>query len=348
MTPAAAPPRQHPGPRRTAAPGSPGAMRGVTLIELMVALVLGLIVAGAAMAVFLSNRQTYVATASLGRLQEGARVAFELMARDVRGAGTIPCSNETTLNNIVDSTEWWAAKGSGASPTEQWQNASFLGYSTADGDALQLISAVSPQADPTVVTAAPGAGSLPLDLAVNSEAGVAAGDLMMVCDYGYYDAVTGAKRSPEGAIFQATGTSAGTIRIAETGTPGNSMSDPNIFIPESPQVPQPNAIVAVLRPVRWYIGDNASGGKSLFRTRLVNDAGTLSLAEDEIVPGADGMTLAYLVQGATAYVPAASVTDWSDVLAVQIDLHLTGTDLVDGEAIERNLQHVIAVRNRNL
>lgn len=329
-------------------PGLPRrAMQGVTLVELMVALVLGLIVAGSAMAVFISNRQTYVATASMGRLQEGARIAFELMSRDVRGAGTIPCSNETLLNNIVDTTDWWAGKGTGASSTEQWENASFAGYSTADGDALQLISAASAEADPTVVASEP-AGGLPMDLAVNSVDGISAGDLLMVCDYGYYDSTTGAKRSPEGAIFQATAVSPGKITIAETGTPGNSTSDPTLFVPDAPLMPQANGLVAVLRPVRWYIGDNTHGGKSLFRTRLVNDGGTLSLAEDEIVPGADDMDLSYLVEDGTSYVPAASVADWTKVLAVQVDLHLTGTDTVDGVAIERDLQHVIAVRNRNL
>ena len=55
---------------------------GLSLVELMVALVLGLLVVGAAIGVFLSNRQTYTATESLGRVQENARVAFELMARD--------------------------------------------------------------------------------------------------------------------------------------------------------------------------------------------------------------------------------------------------------------------------
>lgn len=324
--------------------------RGVTLIELMVALVLGLIVAGAAMAVFLVNRQTYVATENLGRLQESARTAFEFMAKDIRAAGMIPCSNETALNNIVDSTEWWTAHGSGSTPTEQWQRSSFLGYSTADGDALQLIAAIPPGVVPTVVTDAPAAGSLPMDLKVNSVDGIAAGDLLMVCDYGYYEPATGNKRSPEGAIFQATDATGTTVKIAESGTPGNSMSDPNIFIPESPQLPQPNGLVSEVRPVRWYIGDNARGGKSLFRTRLVNDDGALSLAEDEIVANADGMTLSYLVSGASSYVAAAAVpaASWSKVVAVRIQLHMTGTDRVDGEQVERTLEHVVAVRNRVL
>lgn len=332
---------RQPGPAR-------GAARGVTLVELMVSLVLGLIVAGAAMAVFLSNRQTYLATESIGRLQENARTAFEFMARDIRAAGMIPCSNETDLNNIVDSTEWWTAHGAGANPTEEWANTSFLGYSNADGDALQLIAALPPAVIPTVVTATPADGSLPLDLAVNNVDGIAAGDLLMVCDFGYYDPTTEDKRSPEGAIFQATSASGTTINISETGSPGNSMSDPNIFIPLPPQVPQKNGLVSVVQPVRWYIGDNARGGKSLFRSRLVNTAGALSLAEDEIVADATGLDLAYLVDGGDSYVAAASVADWSKVVAVRIQLRMSGTDRVDGDPIERTLEHVVTVRNRAL
>lgn len=325
------------------------AARGVTLVELMVALVLGFIVVGAAMAVFLSNRQTYAATESLGRLQEGARVAFELMARDIRAAGTIPCSNETLLNNLVDSTEWWTGHDAGGgTPTEQWARSSFLGYSTTDGDALQLIAAAPPALTPTVLTAVPASGALPLDLAVNSVDGIAAGDLLMICDFGYYDEATDDKRSPQGAIFQATTASGTTINISEAGTPGNQLDDPNIFIPSLPQVPQKNAIVSILRPVRWFIADNASGGKSLFRSRLANTAGALSLVDDEIVPNADDMDLAYLLQGGDSYVGAASVADWSQVVAVRIQLHMTGTERVDDQFVERTLEHVVTLRNRAL
>jgi len=335
---------RHAGPGRAAA-------RGVTLVELMVALVLGLIVTGAAMAVFLSNRQTYLATESMGRLQENARTAFEFMARDIRAAGMIPCSNETDLNNIVDSTEWWTAHGAGANPTEEWANTSFLGYSNADGDALQLIAAIPPAVVPTVLTVSATAGGLPLDLAVNDVAGISAGDLVMICDFGYVDnsTVPPEKRGPAGAIFQATSASGTTINISGTGAPGNAMGAfPNIFTPASGPYPQKNAIFSVLQPVRWYIGDNARGGKSLFRSRLVNTGGALSLAEDEIVANADGLDLAYLVDGADSYVDAASVADWSKVVAVRIQLHMAGTDRVDGDPIERTLEHVVTVRNRAL
>ena len=60
---------------------------GFTLIELMIAMLLGLIVVGAAGSVFLSSQKTYKTTEEMARLQEGGRAAFELMAKDIREAG---------------------------------------------------------------------------------------------------------------------------------------------------------------------------------------------------------------------------------------------------------------------
>src|SRR3546814_18606785 len=85
-------------------------MRGVTLIEMMVALVLGLIVAGAAMSVFLANKRTYVAAESIGRLQSNARVAFELMARDLREATANACGTDLAgaANVVNNPTSRWS------------------------------------------------------------------------------------------------------------------------------------------------------------------------------------------------------------------------------------------------
>ena len=47
--------------------------RGVTLVELMVAMVLGLVVSGAALALFMTNKQVYTASENLDRIQEASR-----------------------------------------------------------------------------------------------------------------------------------------------------------------------------------------------------------------------------------------------------------------------------------
>ena len=66
---------------------------GFGLIELMIAMVLGLLVLGAAIAIFQSNQRTFEANQGLNRIQENARVAYELMSRDIRAAGGSACSN---------------------------------------------------------------------------------------------------------------------------------------------------------------------------------------------------------------------------------------------------------------
>ena len=66
---------------------------GFGLVEMMVALVLGLLVVGAAFAIFQSNQRTFSSNQGLNRIQEGARAAFEMMGNDLRAAGGSACSN---------------------------------------------------------------------------------------------------------------------------------------------------------------------------------------------------------------------------------------------------------------
>lgn len=61
---------------------------GFTLIELMVALVLGLVVVGGVMGVFMSTYQANAQNIKAVRLNEEMRAVMGLMARDIRRAGT--------------------------------------------------------------------------------------------------------------------------------------------------------------------------------------------------------------------------------------------------------------------
>ena len=72
---------------------------GFTLIELLIGLALGVLVAAAATSVFIMNARVREATDSLSRLQEGARVAFELVARDVRQTGGFSCGREAATGD---------------------------------------------------------------------------------------------------------------------------------------------------------------------------------------------------------------------------------------------------------
>ncbi len=57
----------------------------------MVAMAIGLILMLGATGVLLTNQQAFRTTESLGAIQENARVAVELISRDIRAAGGHPC-----------------------------------------------------------------------------------------------------------------------------------------------------------------------------------------------------------------------------------------------------------------
>jgi type IV pilus assembly protein PilW len=62
---------------------------GFSLVELMIAMLLGLFIIGGVISVFLSNRVAYRQNENLARMQENARYAFEVVGRDIREVGGI-------------------------------------------------------------------------------------------------------------------------------------------------------------------------------------------------------------------------------------------------------------------
>ncbi len=73
--------------------------RGFSLIELMLAMALGLVVVTGIVQLFVGNSQTYTLLNGQARLQENARFAFDFIARSSRSAGYFGCAPET--DNIV-------------------------------------------------------------------------------------------------------------------------------------------------------------------------------------------------------------------------------------------------------
>ena len=67
-------------------------VRGFTLVEMMIAMTLGLIVLAGVGWVYFGTMRTYRTHDGLSRMQEGARYAFELISHDLRMAGVAGCS----------------------------------------------------------------------------------------------------------------------------------------------------------------------------------------------------------------------------------------------------------------
>ena len=89
---------------------------GFGLIELMVALALGLLVVLGLTQVFLSTRETYLSQRSSALLQEDARYVLSKMAQEIRMAGMLGCLSS---DRILDApaafqtpVSWQGAAGS--------------------------------------------------------------------------------------------------------------------------------------------------------------------------------------------------------------------------------------------
>lgn len=74
---------------------------GFTLIELMIALVLGLILVAGVIQIFISNKQAYRVTDAHSKLQDNARFALDVLSRDVRSAGFSGCRAIEDMNIVT-------------------------------------------------------------------------------------------------------------------------------------------------------------------------------------------------------------------------------------------------------
>lgn len=334
---------------------------GFSLIELMIAMVLGLIVSGAAIALFFSNSRTYASTENLGRIQENARTAFELMARDIREAAGNTCGasrSEAPANVLNGAAALWY---SGA-------NGGVFGYGGADAmpglatgtdpeervagtQGLDLVSMFG--APVNIVLHAPATNTMTLNTAAH---GFAVNDLVMACDVQH------------GAVFQVRsvvgpvighgsggadpGNCTGSLRgVGATCTATQYEFGCELGGPTGGGIncatERWTATVARMRGSRWWIGNNDDGGTSLFQTVR------LGVAEDnlEIAEGVSALEVLYLVRGATDYADAATVTaagDWPNVTALRINLEVSGRDRpgADGTVITRSFDNTVTIRNR--
>lgn len=317
---------------------------GFSLVELMIALLLGTLVIAAAGGIFISNRQTFRSTDDLGRVQEGVRTAFELMARDIREAAGNPCSNSVPLANVLNNPAslWWTRMDNwglgvaGYGSTVAFADMAFgtaAGVRLAGTDAIELFSSESPVI--TVTAHNPAAATFTLNTNAH---GFQAGDLALVC-------------SPrQAALFQISSAGTNQIGHAAVGTPGNCTT--GLGVPRNCgggsgyTFTAPTAVLGKLHASRWYVANNAAGRPALYQARLTS-AGPVS---QEIVEGVRSLNLSYLLFGGNTYVNAAGVGGaWDQVLSVRIraDVDAGPGSGVNGQPISRVVEHVVSLRNRN-
>lgn len=321
--------------------------RGFGLVELMVALVLGMIVVIGALSLFSSNRAASRATEGLSRVQQNARVGFELMARDVRDAGSTPCSKNIPIGNVLNGSagnwvyDWGSGiQGFGAGNAISGLPASGVGSRVAGTDGIIVHSGGSEGV--SIAEHQPNSAQFKVNTTAH---GLSNGDVVVVCDY------------RQATLVQITGANSSNVTLVHNpgaGSPGNCTKGFGLPIDctgnplGNPYVYPPNSIVSRLTSVAWYIGNGATG-PALFRKYM-------NRVPDEIAPNVTGLQLSYLredpVTGVPSYVDAATVTaagGWPEVTAVQIRFTTASPDRVgtDGNALSRPVIHYAALRNRN-
>ncbi|MGH8052797.1 MAG: prepilin-type N-terminal cleavage/methylation domain-containing protein [Stenotrophomonas sp.] len=324
--------------------------RGFTLIELMVALLLGLLVVAAAGSIFMSNRRVYGASESVNRIQENQRAAFELIARDIREAGVNPCSrfnaaNPITVQITAPDSQFW----------DRFANGVFGG--TAGGrDFVSLYLANGQQYRVTEHSRPDNA------LTLSSVDKLTAGEQLMACNSDH--AIAFKATAISGATVEhAAGTNcgAGLTTAPDAGKCDETVSGPGYCF-RVPRVPtaadslacprgigRSPAFVVAPYEASWTVEDNGRGGTSLYRTAQGG--------RSEIAEGITAMTVRYKVGDATNYVDAATVAgggNWSLVTAIHLAMTfqaqrgaMAAGDVKGegGAVLQRTMEDFIVLRN---
>lgn len=68
--------------------------KGLSLIELMISLTLGIVLMTGVVQMFLTSRTTYSHQQAISRIQEGGRMAVDFLAQDIRMAGYMGCASD--------------------------------------------------------------------------------------------------------------------------------------------------------------------------------------------------------------------------------------------------------------
>lgn len=314
----------------------------------MIALVLGLMVIGGALSVFISNKQLYRSNNALSQIQENSRIAFELLARDLRQAGLTGCGNTSRVANVLNSpsSNWWSdfstpLRGYNGNQTDP---AVVTGTGTAQRVAGTDSVKVMGLADSglSVDDHQPTSAQFKIN---ESTAELASGDIIIVCD-------------PDHAtITQITNYNSSNVTLVHntgTGSPGNcskGLGFPSDCTTTNGNLYEfgANAQLAKMAAVTWYIGNNPQGGRSLYQMALRNNAGLPGTAAQEMVRNVTDMQIQYHLPGGSTYLDADAITDWSTIAAARITLQLRGVERNTGtnsQPISRQLDTTIALRNR--
>ena len=288
---------------------------GLSLVEVLVALVISLFLLTGIVQVYLSNRVAYTFSEAISRAQENGRFALDTMTQDLRGAGYFGCAifdpNDTsTLVNNLD------PAGTGYSAAiYDFVNEGMIEGTENDGlngsDSVTIRGAKTDQ----VTLHPPYNVSTSANLHVTATESIQPGDIVMISN------------CRGGDIFQVTNKTAGGGAGQHTvvHNTGNSY-DPGNYNPDSctggnahclSQTYGSDSSMFELQTVTYSIAVSASGEPALWRS----DNGV----NVELIEGIEQMQVLYGIDTdndgfANQYVVSTAVADMLTVISVRLML----------------------------
>lgn len=299
--------------------------RGMTLIELMIAMVLGLLLLGGTISMFIANKRVYREQEEMARMQENARFAIEIIMYDIRMSGYTGCPDDLrSLENHVN-----GASGANLLAFDNAVEGSENAGNWLPGGSTDVAGSMLPGTDGITVRYLDDTGlkikppfmtTTAADLHVLTDNGLYQGEIVGVYDCESADIfqISNANPDTSGSVSHNTG----------TGSPGNATKD---F--QKKYLGDASIVKFVSR--RYYVGTGSYGGPSLFRNEFTRDRedsdGDGDVTEviqhsEELIEGVENMQILYgedttgADKIADTYVTADNVIDWQGVLSVRIAL----------------------------
>ncbi|WP_394752198.1 PilW family protein [Crenothrix sp.] len=305
--------------------------KGFTMVELMVAMAIGVFFLNGILQIFSSSRQIYRVQENLARLQENGRFAIDFISQDVRMAGYWGCSPKVPSMARLSNPGFFhklepTVEGFEAMPSKTWlpDLPSVFPKSGFDqvleGSDILVIRKLDAQGFSVINH---GSAAANLQLAATSdqleEAGITKGSLVIATDCTSAEAfqVTNTGNPLEHVIAAPPET------VTEATTPRNKYD----HLTKAYQ----NAKVHAVKVISYYVATNANNEKLLYRRAN----GAVSSDDLQLVDGVEQMQVLYGVDTADAdlspnyYVNADDVNknkNWDKVIAVRISLLLATLD----------------------
>jgi type IV pilus assembly protein PilW len=302
-----------------------GKPSGFSLVELMIAITIGLILLGGIGYVYLGSRQTFRTQDDFSRIQENVRYALDQVGVDVRMAGYSGCVNLSSIDpanptlipiNVI-------ANGAPAVGLDQ----AMRGYDSSTWTAPGTVPAnwvAGTGVFHITRAAAQGVnltGNMTADnanIAISGNpAGIVAEQALLISDCVSAD------------LFRATNTpSAGNLTIA------HAISNCSNLTPTAPcntdnklsKAYGADAEVFAILSTTYFIGTNAANNPALYRREIV---GTQVSDAEEMVDNVENIVMRFGIDTdndfvVNSYVVAGGVTDWRQVMTARLSLVFRG------------------------